>query len=98
MEKIVIEIDSDLADLIPSYIKNREEDVINMRSELDEGNFDNVRIAGHSMKGSGGSYGFSEISQIGADIEIAANANDGEKIKSLITQLETYLSVIEIKY
>ena len=63
-ERIVVRIDKDLEDLIPGYIKNRHNDIESMHTALESGDFENIRILGHSMKGSGGGYGFDEITTI----------------------------------
>ncbi|MDH3257475.1 MAG: hypothetical protein OEM27_07640, partial [Nitrospinota bacterium] len=57
-EKIRVRIDRDLQDLIPEYLKNRGKDLLAYRQALEEGDFDSIAVLGHSMKGSGGGYGF----------------------------------------
>lgn len=96
--RISVEIDRDLEDLIPGFLANRRSDIDKMRAALGSGDFEPIRIAGHSMKGAGGGYGFDDITRIGADIETAAQAEDVESINRGIDALEDYLERIDIIY
>jgi HPt (histidine-containing phosphotransfer) domain-containing protein len=50
------------------------------------------------MKGSGGGYGFDEISGLGRDIEQAAKSENAEMISTLIKRLDDYLKHVEVVY
>ncbi|MCX5816036.1 MAG: Hpt domain-containing protein [Proteobacteria bacterium] len=97
-KRIIVRIDKDLEDLIPGYIGNRHKDIKSIRASLESGDFENIRILGHSMKGSGGGYGFDEITTIGASIEKAAKENDVEEIKKWIEKLSQYIESVDIIY
>ena len=97
-EKIFIRIDSELEDLIPSYLDNRLKDVKSIISFLDAGDFEEVRVIGHSMKGSGGGYGFDKITEIGARIEVSAREKNDQAIRNLVDELSKYLELIEVVY
>ena len=96
MAGIIVKIDEDLFDLVPGYLKNRQQDIESLREGLAQGDFENVRIMGHSMKGSGGGYGFNEITEIGGLIEKAAMGKDGVVIGELTSRLADYLANIEV--
>jgi len=96
--KIIVRIDKDLEDLIPGYIENRHKDIKSISASLENGDFENISILGHSMKGSGGGYGFDEITTIGASIEKAAKENDAEEIKRWIEKLSHYIESVEMIY
>ena len=91
-------IDPDLEFLIPQFLENREEDIKNLEKLLEESKFEQIRIIGHSMKGSGGGYGFDYLTQIGSQIEKHAELKNREEIEKLIRDLKDYLSNIEIVY
>jgi HPt (histidine-containing phosphotransfer) domain-containing protein len=97
-EKITVVIDEDLADLIPGYMDNRRADIESIKTALLEEDLETIRIIGHSMKGSGGGYGFDLITEIGANIEDAAKASDTEEIKKQSNALSVYISNIEVVY
>lgn len=96
IEKIVIKVDPEIADLIPGFLQNRRKDIENIISYLKEENFEQIERLGHSMKGSGAGYGFDGISEIGKSIEIAGKGKDVEGIKKGIEDLKDYLGRIEI--
>jgi len=97
-EKIIVQVDPDLEELIPGFLENRISDVGKLRTSLDENDFVNIQSIGHSTKGVGGGYGFDLMSEIGAEIEFAAKAKDSDTIGEKINQLDDYLQRIEIEY
>ncbi len=97
-EKIRVHIDSDLQDLIPDYLENREKDLLAFKQALKKNNFDKIAVLGHSMKGSGGGYGFNDLSNIGRAIEKAAKNRDKESVRRSITDLTEFLKNVEVVY
>lgn len=97
-EKITVKIDPDLEDLIPGFLENRLKDVTNLKDASSNSDFEVLRSIGHSLKGVGGGYGFAMITQLGADIELLAKANDISRIRQCISELEDYLQRIDIRY
>lgn len=97
-EKIIIQVDPDLEELIPGFLENRNADIVKLRSFLDDKDFINIQSIGHSTKGVGGGYGFDLMSEIGAEIESAAKESDVDKIREKINQLDDYLQRIDIEY
>ncbi len=97
-EKIRIRVDADLQDLVPGYLENRESDLLMYQQALEKGDFDSIAVLGHSMKGSGGGYGFNDLSQIGRAIEKAAKSRDKESVRKSIIDLTAYLKKLEIIY
>ena len=95
-DRVVVYVDPDLEDLIPMFLENRRRDIDDIKRLLREGNMGEIRRLGHSMKGSGGGYGFGEISEIGRDMEEAAKDGNMEEIEKLNNRLAEYLSVVEV--
>jgi HPt (histidine-containing phosphotransfer) domain-containing protein len=98
MSKNKVYIDSDLEFLIPQFLENREEDIKKLEKLLKKSEFDQIRIIGHSLKGSGGGYGFDYLTEIGNQIEQEAELKNENKIENLISELKNYLNNIEIIY
>lgn len=98
MDKITIECDAELEDLIPNYLKNRSNDIKTIRECLNSGDFEKIKTLGHSMKGSGGGYGFDKITEIGAMIETAADAEEVSEIDSAVQTLEDYVQRVNIVF
>jgi len=97
-EKIRIRVDPVLQELIPGYLENRGKDLLVYQQALENENFDTIGILGHSMKGSGGGYGFNDLSSIGRAIEKAAMNKDKESIRQSIIDLEEFLKKLEVVY
>lgn len=97
-EKIRIHVDPVLQELIPGYLENRGKDLLVYQQALENENFDTIAIMGHSMKGSGGGYGFNDLSSIGRAIEKAARNKDKESVRQSIIDLEDFLKRLEVIY
>jgi len=96
--KIIVHVDPDLEDLIPGYLANREKDIAAIHTALEKNDLDTIRIIGHSMKGSGGGYGFETITDIGMMMEKAAKEGRDEDIRLQVKRLEDYMCQVEIVY
>jgi HPt (histidine-containing phosphotransfer) domain-containing protein len=97
-DAIVVQVDKDLENLIPEFFATRRADVESIQGALLSGDFETVRILGHSMKGSGGGYGFDDISVIGAVLEQAAKQQDETAIRSGVGKLVFYLDKVKVVY
>ncbi len=98
VELIVVVCDPDLEDIIPDYLEDRKAECPVIRERALKGQFEDVRTAAHGMKGSGGCYGFSRISEIGRDIELAAKNSNLDEVLKQIDTLEAYLQAVEVRY
>lgn len=97
-EKIIVRVDPDIQDLIPDFMRMRRNDVESIQAALQKNDLRTIEILGHSMKGSGGGYGFGLISEIGGDMEIAAKKGDKEEIRKRTADLANYLDRVEIVF
>jgi len=93
-----IEIDKDLKPIIPQFMENRKNNIKEIESYLKKNNYKEIEIIGHSMKGSGGGYGFEEITKIGEKIEKAAKDENEEEITRQVEYLNIYLEEVEVVY
>ncbi len=71
-----LEVSSEVRSLLPSFFSARQADYSRMVSALANEEFDQIDRLGHRLKGSGGSFGFPELSTIGELLEVAARAED----------------------
>lgn len=95
---IVIRIDPELEPIVPKYLTNRARDCESLREQSARGEFADARRLGHNMKGTGGGYGFQEISRLGACIETAAAAGEAGTLLALADELSQYLARIKPAY
>jgi len=97
-EQYAVKVPKDLEDLIPMFMLNRKKEIENLRAALAASNFEEMRQIGHRMKGSGRSYGFAEVSELGKRIEDGARGADGSAIAACIEEYADYLDKIVITY
>lgn len=97
-DNIIVHVDSDLEELIPGYLDNRRRDVQSMLEASERDDYETIRVLGHSMKGSGGGYGFDPITEIGSCLEQAAKVRDREGVQKWVGELLSYLDSIEVVY
>jgi CheY-like chemotaxis protein len=88
--------DPEIAPLIPEFMENRRADVVAFRDALRDGDYNRIQSSAHKMKGSGSGYGFSVVSRIGADLELAAHRQETEKVTALIDELDAYLQKVHV--
>ena len=79
------------AEMQEMYINHTFNELKNIKETLDSTTFDSLRTFGHNIKGSGGMYGFNEITSMGAKIESAAINENLEDIKSHLDALGVFL-------
>lgn len=97
-ETIRVEIDSELQPIIPSFLESRQKDSERIARLLDDDGFEEIERLGHRLKGTGGSYGFDAISEIGAALESAAANQDREAIDAATRLLHRFLERVTIVY
>lgn len=97
-QPIVVHIDADIKELIPTFQENRRKDIQDLWSAYYHKNYSTIKTIAHRIKGIGGGYGFMAISEIGSALEQAiAQANYGY-IADLIQSFEDYLDRVQIIY
>jgi CheY-like chemotaxis protein len=69
---ITVEVDRDLADAIPIYLKKRTTEVREIKEALRREDYLAVESIGHKLVGAAGSYGFSELGELGRLLEAQA--------------------------
>lgn len=97
-EALLATIDPDLLDLVPGYIQNRFRDVALCREHLAASRFEEIRVIAHGMAGSGGAYGFDEITRIGRSLQVAARGQDAATCARSLDELEAYVRRIHAAY
>ena len=96
--KIVVRVDPDIADLIPGFLENRQKDIKTIHETLQKGDYETLQRMGHTLKGTGGGYGFDEITDIGLRIENAAKGKNADEILRQVQELSDYLGKVETLY
>lgn len=97
-DKVVVYVDGEIEDLVPGYLENRRRDVKALREALAREDYEAIRVLGHSMKGTGGGYGFAAITEIGRALEQAAGARDADAVQEWTDELLGFLERVEVVY
>ena len=97
-DRVRVEVEEDLSDLIPGYLESRARDVETVRAALAAGDLGTVRSRAHDVRGSGASYGFVDLSHIAAAMEDAAREGKADAIGPLIEDMASYLSKVDVVY
>lgn len=98
MKPFQVTVDPDLETIMPRYMEIQFRELGLMEEALASGNSEAVRMLGHKLKGSGTSYGFPALTELGAATEIAGKADDLTTASKLIGQIRSYLENVEIIY
>ena len=83
--------DEEWAEMQKMYINHTSKELEKINAELNLASIESIRTFGHNIKGSGGMYGFDEVTDLGLQIETAAKEGDLDSIKSNLKHLEDFL-------
>jgi CheY-like chemotaxis protein/HPt (histidine-containing phosphotransfer) domain-containing protein len=97
-EPIVVQLDQDLSDLIPGFLARKREDASAILAAAEHGESETIARLGHKMKGEGGSYGLDAITDIGRELEQAAQLADLDAARRLARFLMNFLDRLNIVY
>jgi CheY-like chemotaxis protein len=93
---IGIEMPSGLEEIVPGYLAARREELPEMMKLLAASGFERLAVLSHNMKGSGGSYGFSELTRMGAGLEHSAKRMDSGTLRMQLAELGDYLGRVQL--
>ena len=94
--RIAVEVDPELRELVPVYLANRGKDLEVIRDAVERNDFGTICSIAHNMQGSGGSFGFNELTAIGVELERAARDRSGVDMARQIRRLDEYLSSLHL--
>lgn len=97
-KRISVRGEKELEKVTPRYLQSKREDVEKLRRALAKKEYEEIHSLGHGMKGSGGSYGFHEITEIGKRLETTAKMQDADTLTALIEDLSRYLDSVDVYY
>ena len=98
MDTNIVNVDIELKDLIPNFLKNRAVEINSLKESIISSDFEAIKFLSHSLKGTAGGYGFDYMSLLAEKIELADIDKSSDKIYDLIMQLEEHFNNIVIVY
>ncbi|OEU66800.1 MAG: histidine phosphotransferase [Desulfovibrio sp. S3730MH75] len=96
--KITVQVDEDLEDIMPRYLEIRHKELVELETAVQDQDFDQIRMLGHKLKGTGAAYGFEELTRLGNIIEDQAVEKIMENVPESTAQVRNYLENVEIEY
>jgi len=88
----LLQDDPDMFDLVDQFLTglgNRAAELQKAHEQLD---WDNLSTLAHQLKGAGGSYGYSEISELGKTMEQAFRVHSAEHFEDWMKQFEQLIN------
>lgn len=87
-----------LEKLMPKFLDHQKKNMESLLAALNSRNFREVARLGHIIKGSAGSYGFDDLTEIGNAIEAAAQQQDFSVMETEIARYCDYVREIKFEY
>lgn len=75
-------------DIIYRYLNRRVEDIQDLKISFAQSDYEKMIEVGHKLKGNGRTFGYPEITQLGEEIEQAADSKDKIKLIKCIDSFE----------
>ena len=94
--RIEVEVGEGFEDLSPAYVAGRRTDVTDATALLAQGDFAGVSRLAHNMAGTGGSYGFGPVTELGRLLEESARAGDRSLSAQHLGSLRDYLDRVHL--
>ena len=95
---IKVAVEEGMEDVVPRYLAKRKAEIPLYFAALEKGDMEAIRGLGHRMKGTGGGYGFPELTELGGALEKAAELADAPEIRRKTQECEAYLNAVELEY
>lgn len=95
-EKIIVQVDSEIANLVPAFLKHTGQHIQEMKRCLETGDLVSIRQGAHKLKGTAKLYGFDALSNFARSLEEALTQEDLESVRQWLVQLETYMDRVTI--
>jgi signal transduction histidine kinase/CheY-like chemotaxis protein/HPt (histidine-containing phosphotransfer) domain-containing protein len=88
-------VEPSIAALAPRYLKNVEKELNKLAAAQTAEDYPSLQRIGHNLNGTGGSFGFPRITELGAGIEQAAKDRAIDVIRPAIDELASYLQQVQ---
>jgi HPt (histidine-containing phosphotransfer) domain-containing protein len=95
-QTIRIETQPGLEQITPAYLAARQREVPELIALLAASDFERLAHLAHNVRGTGSSYGFVDLSRIGAALEVAAKRRDPCDAGAQLTELNDYLAHVQV--
>ena len=98
MTKFQVTVDADLEPIMDRYFEIQMRELGSLEQAISAEDGETARQLGHKLKGTGTSYGFARLTELGAAIEQAGKSNDLDAARKLAGQVRSYLENVDIVF
>jgi hypothetical protein len=95
-DRIRLNVEPRLKELVPGFLENRRRDLERMREALRSGDLAAIRDVGQNIRCFSRVYGLADLTTLGEEIRCAAEERSTLRIVHLQGQLADYLSRVEL--
>jgi len=93
---IPVRMPEGLEELVPPYLSSRRQEIPELAKLLAAADFERLSALAHNLKGSGLSFGFSDLTRLGAALENSSREADTAAVQGLLEQLGDYLNRVQL--
>jgi len=93
---LLVEEDPSFAEIVVQFVDGLSDRLDTMERAVRSADFEILRVAAHQLKGSGGGYGYPALTDLAADLEALAEAQDLDECVSLLAQLKDVCSRVVV--
>lgn len=97
-ERFKVYVDPILEAIMPRYLELRSQEQAQLTAAIAAQDAATVATLGHRLKGSGASYGFPALTEMGAELEQAGKEGDFAQASRLAARVQDYLDNMELVY
>lgn len=91
-------IDRELEEIFPTYLKNRQKDLVALESSLGAKDFEALRQIAHKTVGNASGYGLEHLSQYSRQLEQAAKDQKLDSCKEAFDLMKNYLAELKVSF
>ena len=88
----LVQEDESFADLVEEFLQGMPDRISQIQSALHEHSFEVLRKCAHQLKGSGGGYGYPALTELAAQLEQDAVAEQIDACTAQVAELEDLVS------
>lgn len=88
----------ELEPLMRDFYKSREDDVQALKLAIKNDDWKEIKKRGHILYGVCGSYGMSDLGQLGRSLEETAKSMNKEEVVLIVDAINTYMKQVKIMY
>lgn len=97
-QKIVVQVDAEIKELIPGYLENRKNEIHVLESLCFKKDFEAISKIAHKLKGNAAGYGFTGLGELAIQLEKESKKSDAKATHDCIQSMRHYLNHVKIEY